>query len=103
MSQRAKAVVVDYGAGNLGSVVRALQHCECDPVLATDPQSIRNADRLILPGVGAFGAAIKQLREKALVEPIADYARTGRPLFGICLGMQMLGDESEEFGLNDGL
>jgi glutamine amidotransferase len=101
MAQR--VVIVDYGAGNMGSILRATQHCGYVPELASDAAGIVNADRLILPGVGAFGPAMDRLREKGLVDPIRQLARSGRPLLGICLGMQMLADSSEEFGLHDGI
>lgn len=103
MSEAKKVVIVDYGAGNVGSVLRAFQHCGADPILTSAPQAIQDADRLVLPGVGAFSAAMERLRTRHLIEPILEFAGRGRPLFGICLGMQMLADESEEFGLHGGL
>jgi imidazole glycerol-phosphate synthase subunit HisH len=95
--------VVDYGIGNVYSVQHALEHCGADVVLTSDPAVIAAADRLVLPGVGAFADGMKGLRDRALVEPIKRFVATGRPLLGICLGMQMLGTVSEEFGEHQGL
>ncbi|MCC7452291.1 MAG: imidazole glycerol phosphate synthase subunit HisH [Anaerolineae bacterium] len=101
---RAAVAVVDYGVGNLFSVRRALERCgACDIVVSSRPEDIENAERLILPGVGAFFDGMQGLRERALAEPVVRYARSGRPLLGICLGMQMLATESEEFGRHAGL
>lgn len=99
-----QVTVVDYGVGNLFSVRRALESCGVSDVLVSQSaEDIGRADRLILPGVGAFRDGMRGLRERGLVEPIVDYARSGRPLLGICLGMQMLASESEEFGRHEGL
>jgi imidazole glycerol phosphate synthase glutamine amidotransferase subunit len=95
--------VVDYGLGNLFSIERALSHLGFSADITSDPQTIRQAGRVVLPGVGAFGDGMRQLRERGLVEPIQEFASSGRPLLGICLGMQLLFDESEEFGQSDGL
>lgn len=96
--------VVDYGVGNLYSVSRALETCGCDEVeVSSDPAAIERAGRLILPGVGAFADGMRGLRERGLVEPIMRHAASGRPLLGICLGMQMLATASEEFGTHAGL
>lgn len=96
--------VIDYGVGNLYSVQRALEHCGASRVVVSgEPHDIKAADRLILPGVGAFGDGMKGLRDRSLIEPILAYAESGRPLLGICLGMQMLATESEENGLHRGL
>ena len=98
-----KVTVVDYGMGNLYSVCRAVERCGGVPVLASDPDSVRGEGPLILPGVGAFGDAMAELRQRDLVEVMRDAATAGRPLLGICLGMQMLLDSSEEFGEHEGL
>jgi imidazole glycerol-phosphate synthase subunit HisH len=98
-----RVTVVDYGVGNLHSVARALERCGATPVLADDGQAIERADRLLLPGVGAFGDGMRGLRERGLVDPILRFAASGRPLLGICLGMQMLLERSFEFGHHEGL
>lgn len=97
-----KVVVIDYDVGNLASVRAALDHCGAECIFTADPEIIADAHRVLLPGVGAFGACIGSLKEKGLVEPILRFAQSGRPMFGICVGMQMLFDESEEFGLHPG-
>lgn len=103
MSQN-KIVVIDYGLGNLYSVKQALEYCGADQVLVSaNPKDLADADRAVLPGVGAFSDGIRGLAERDLVEPIRQYVTTGRPLLGICLGMQLLSTESEEFGVFKGL
>lgn len=98
-----KATVIDYGIGNLYSVGRALEAAGAEVVFASDAAGIAEATHLVLPGVGAFSGGMQGLRERGLVEPIRAYARSGRPLLGICLGMQMLASTSEEFGTHEGL
>lgn len=98
-----KITVVDYGIGNIFSVLRALEHAGSTPELSSDPDEIRSADRVVLPGVGAFANGMEGLRSRNLVEPLREFAKSGKPLLGICLGMQMLVDESEEFGTHQGL
>lgn len=95
--------VIDYGAGNLLSVRRGLEHCGAKVTVTSDREAILAAPRVVLPGVGAFGNAMKELHRLDLVEPIKKVAASGKPLLGICLGMQLLLDESEEFGLTEGL
>ena len=92
----AKVTVIDYDRGNLYSVARALE-------LISEPAKINSAERLVLPGVGAFGDAMEELRKRGLVEPIKAFAGSGRPFLGICVGMQLMFDGSEEFGLHEGL
>lgn len=99
----AVVTIIDYGIGNLLSVARAFEHCGAAPVLATDPDSIRDAERLVLPGVGAFADGMQGLRDRGLIGPIREFAASGRPFLGICLGMQMMLDAGEEFGLHEGL
>jgi imidazole glycerol-phosphate synthase subunit HisH len=96
-------VIIDYGVGNLLSVMRGVEICGANPVLTNCPDKISNAERLILPGVGAFSDGMRGLSDKNLIEPIKDYCLKGRPFLGICLGMQMILDESHEFGVNKGL
>jgi glutamine amidotransferase len=95
--------VVDYGMGNLMSVSRALEAVGAQVRVSASPDDIRQAERLVVPGVGAFGDGMRGLTEHGLVEPIKDYAASGRPVLGICLGMQLLFDASEEFGEFGGL
>lgn len=95
--------IVDYGSGNLFSVFRAIERAGGIPVFATTADDISRAERLLLPGVGAFEEGMKGLRERELIEPIQLYAKTGAPLLGICLGMQILASTSEEFGESSGL
>jgi glutamine amidotransferase len=99
-----KAVtVVDYGVGNLFSVQRALEMCGAQVEITSDAARIENAAHLVLPGVGAFADGMRELQDRGLVEPLRRYAASGRPLLGICLGMQMLATGSEEFGQHEGL
>ena len=89
-------VVVDHGAGNLGSVARALGRAGADPFLTSDPQRVAAARRLVLPGDGHFGEAMAALRQRGLEEPVRRAAERGAWLLGICVGLQMLFEESEE-------
>ena len=95
--------VIDYDCGNLFSVSRAIEISGRSFELTSDPDKIANADRLILPGVGAFGSARAALDQRGLDAPIHAFVKTGKPFLGICLGMQLLFDSSEEFGAHDGL
>ena len=96
--------VIDYGAGNLRSVLHALDFLGCgDLRLVREPRDLDGADRIILPGVGAFGAGMQQLRRQGLVRPLIDAVERGIPYLGICLGMHLLFTESEEFGISRGL
>lgn len=95
--------IIDYGLGNLHSVVKSMQHIGAEVHLATTNEGIVHADRLILPGVGAFADGIAHLRKHAHDEAIQQFLAKGRPLLGICLGAQLLFDESEEFGVHRGL
>jgi glutamine amidotransferase len=95
--------IVDYGAGNLRSVRNALVHLGADVVTVDRPEQLKDAEKIVLPGVGAFGAGMKALRESGFVEPIVEAANKGIPLIGICLGMQYLFETSEEMGAHEGL
>lgn len=95
--------VVDYGVGNLFSLRSSLVSLGVDTVVTGDKAEIEKADRIILPGVGAFEDAAKKLRETGLDKVITERANAGTPLMGICLGMQMLFDKSYEYGEHDGL
>lgn len=98
-----KSCIVDYGLGNLYSVDRALKWVGSESVISSDPEVIKRADRLVLPGVGAFGQAMQNLAEQNLIEALLDFVKSGRPFLGICLGMQLFMDSSEELGLHEGL
>ncbi len=98
-----KITLLDYGVGNLYSVTRAFQHLGAQVILSHDPDEIFSSEALVLPGVGAFAVGMAGLEKYGLVEVIRAYARTGRPLLGICLGMQMLFTKSFEFGEHSGL
>lgn len=98
-----RVVIVDYGLGNLASVERALRHLGAAPEISSDPASLADAPRAVLPGVGAFGTAMRNLGERGLVEALRAYAAGGRPLLGICLGMQLFMERSEEGGDHEGL
>jgi glutamine amidotransferase len=98
-----EVVVIDYGVGNLLSVQRGLEHCGARVTLSANPTEILAAKRVVLPGVGAFGNAMEALETLNLVAVIRELAHRYTPLLGICLGMQLLMDESEEFGVTAGL
>jgi len=95
--------VVDYGRGNLFSIRHALEHLGLPNVISADPDVLAATDRILLPGVGAFGDAIAALHQRGLFAMLQDTARAGKPLVGICLGMQLLADEGFEFGRHEGL
>lgn len=95
--------IIDYDLGNLHSVIKAMRHEGAEATVTSDPDRVATAERLVLPGVGAFGDGMAALRKHGLDGAIHRYFTTGRPFLGICLGMQMLMTESEEFGLHAGL
>lgn len=95
--------ILDYSVNNLRSVQKAFQHLGHETKVTADPVEVLRAEKLVLPGVGAFGEAMKNLREKELVEPILETSAAGKPILGVCLGMQLLFDWSEELGLFQGL
>ena len=100
---RLQVAVIDYGMGNLFSVERACEHAGLNAIITADKSTIMNSDGIILPGVGAFGDAMDSLERKDLIAPIKDFVEEGKPLMAICLGMQLLMSESEEFGQHKGL
>lgn len=101
MSSR-EIIIVDYEIGNVFSVCHALRHAGGEPLLTGDHDRIANAERLVLPGVGAFGKAMCEIRRRGLIEPIRAFCATGRPFLGICVGMQVLMECSSEMGEHAG-
>ena len=101
--KRATIGIVDYNMGNLGSVMNAFAKVGASSELVSDPSKLEQYDRIVLPGVGAFPDAMKALTSTGMDEAIRQFARSGRPLMGTCLGMQLLFEESEEFGTTQGL
>lgn len=95
--------IVDYNMGNLASVINAFKKVGADARLESDPSKLMQHDKLILPGVGAFGDAMEHLKSNGMDEAVKSYAASGKPLLGICLGMQLLFRSSEEFGETEGL
>ena len=95
--------IIDYGMGNLRSVQKGFEKVGFEAVVTADPKLVLEADRVVLPGVGAFRDCIRNLEEGGFIEPILRVVRDGRPFLGICLGLQLLFTESEEFGLHKGL
>jgi imidazole glycerol-phosphate synthase subunit HisH len=91
-----QVVVLDYGAGNVRSVVKAFEHVGADALLTSDPGAARDADRLVLPGQGHFGQCIGRLEDSGLADVIREHTAAGRPFLGICVGMQLLYEGSEE-------
>lgn len=103
MTQKPEVVIVDYGVGNLFNVQRAFKILGVPSVISCNPDEIQSARRLLLPGVGAFVTGMQYLEKFNLTEAIGAFAASGRPLLGICLGMQLLMTSSEEGGHSDGL
>lgn len=95
--------IIDYGVGNLFSLKSSLSAIGAEAVVTRDQQVLNQADHIILPGVGAFGDAADKLRETGMFQVVLDQAASGKPLLGICLGMQLLFEESEEYGRHRGL
>ena len=98
-----KLAIIDYGAGNLRSVVKAFNYIGEDCVVTSDRDTIHSCSGIVLPGVGAFREAVNKLEAKGLVDILKKEANDGKALFGICLGMQLLFEQSYEFGQTDGL
>ncbi len=95
--------IIDYGMGNLRSVSKAFEAVGHQAIVTRDTASIQNASHVVLPGVGAFGDCMTNLRQYGLIEPIKAAIQSGKPFLGICLGFQLLFTESEEFGCHEGL
>ena len=100
---RKKVAIIDYKLGNLFSVRQACLYCGVDAIITNDTNEILNADYAILPGIGSFGNAMKNLHKMDLVKPIHDFVDSNKPLMGVCLGLQLLFTESEELGSFKGL
>lgn len=98
-----KIVIVDYGLGNLFSIKQALLAVGAEAVFSSNAEDLKKSDGILLPGVGAFADAMKRLHELHLVEVIQNAAREGKPILGVCLGLQLLFEQSQEFGLHKGL
>ena len=95
--------IIDYGVGNLRSVEKAFAATGCEAIVSSDESVLRRAERLVLPGVGAFAACMKALKERGFDRLVKERVSEGTPLLGVCVGMQLLFDESEEFGSTQGL
>ena len=98
-----RIVIVDYDMGNLASVRNAFKAVGHEAVISPDPAVVLEADGIVLPGMGAFGNGMRKLEERGLVEAVRDFTASGRPVLGICLGMQLLYEAGEEFGARPGL
>ena len=98
-----KVAIIDYGVGNLRSVEKAFAATGCEAIVTGDESELRKADRLVLPGVGAFGACVKALSERGFDRLVREQVRIGTPVLGVCVGMQLLFEESDEFGSTPGL
>ena len=98
-----QVAIIDYGVGNLRSVEKAFAATDCEAVVSSKETDLRAAGKLVLPGVGAFGACMRALRERGFDELVRERVAEGTPLLGVCVGMQMLFEESDEFGATPGL
>ena len=96
-------VIIDYGVGNLFSLRSSFAAIGVEAIVSSDPDEIRNGDHIILPGVGAFGDAAKKLQDSGMAELVKELAASGKPIMGICLGMQLLFEKSYEYGEHEGL
>ena len=95
--------IIDYGVGNLRSVEKAFAATDCEAIVSSDEQELSVAQRLVLPGVGAFGACMKALKQRGFDRLVRERVAEGTPLLGVCVGMQLLFEESDEFGATPGL
>src|SRR5437764_116718 len=98
-----QVAIIDYGVGNLRSVEKAFAATDCKAIVSSDEKDLRAAERLVLPGVGAFGACMRALSERGFDELVHERVREGTLLLGVCVGMQLLFEESDEFGATRGL
>lgn len=95
--------IIDYNMGNLASVYNACHLLDTKAKIVTNPEELKNFDRIILPGVGAYGDAMEHLNSTGMKDAVLEFAKSGKPMIGICLGMQLLFESSQEFGHTDGL
>jgi len=95
--------IIDYGVGNLRSVEKAFHATACEAMVSADENVLRRAEKLVLPGVGAFAACMRELKGRGFDELVRERVQEGTPLLGVCVGMQLLFEESEEFGMTQGL
>jgi imidazole glycerol-phosphate synthase subunit HisH len=95
--------IIDYGMGNLRSVQKGFERVGCEALVTADPKTVLEADKIVLPGVGAFPDCMRNLEQGGFIEPLLRVIREGRPFLGICLGLQLLFTESDEFGVHRGL
>ena len=100
---KAQVAIIDYGVGNLRSVEKAFEATGCEALVTSDERALMEAERLALPGVGAFAACMRELKKRGFDELVRERVEAGVPLLGVCVGMQMLFEESEEFGHTEGL
>ena len=98
-----EVIVIDYGCGNIQSLERALKRLDISSEYTSNIKKIKQAQKIILPGVGSYATGMSRLKKIGLIEVIKEFSNSGKPLLGVCLGMQLLLDFSEEFGLNKGL
>lgn len=98
-----RVAIIDYGVGNLRSVEKAFAATGCSVAVTSDERALMEAERLVLPGVGAFAACMRELQERGFDELVRERVEAGVPLLGVCVGMQLLFEESEEFGVTAGL
>lgn len=95
--------IIDYGMGNLRSVQKGFEKVGFDAQITSDPEAVRKVEKVVLPGVGAFGDAMENLRNAGMIDVIKDTVKAGKPFLGICLGLHLLFDSSTEFGFHEGL
>src|SRR3989338_8836905 len=100
---KSKVTILDYGVGNLSSLKKAFRVFDMDADISEDPQALKTADAVVLPGVGSFEAGMRGLKVRGLVEAVKEFAEKNKPMLGICLGAQLLLGQGFEFGIFDGL